>query len=223
MDKDERKVLSILSNTNKTLFDAQKSNRHRIEGIRSEVQQPRVEQLEQISIRSMDNALDELRNEIYNMLRFSREYMDFLVNIDAVNIYDAAEIITEIDNILRFKNIKHFISYAGLAPVTKRGKHFSKMNSTSTGIIIANKKQDPIDYCENLKIVLTRCTKKLIRQDDDYKTHYHMAFYNLKQKHSNYPRKRIELMALKKTTIKFAKHVYREFYKIAKFEELEND
>ena len=86
MDKDERKVLSILSNTNKTLFDAQKSNRHRIEGIRSEIQQSRVEQLEQISIRSMDNALDELRNEISSMLRFSREYMDFLVNIDAINI-----------------------------------------------------------------------------------------------------------------------------------------
>lgn len=223
MDADERKVLSILSNTNKTLFDAQKSNRHRIEGIRSEVQKSRVEQLEKISIRSMDSALDELRDEIYNMLRFSREYMDFLVNIDAVNIYDAAEIITEIDNILRFKNIKHFISYAGLAPVTKRGKHFSKVNSTSTGIIIANKKQDPIDYCENLKIVLTRCTKKLIRQNNEYKMHYHKTFYNLKQKHPDYPHKRIELMSLKKTTIKFAKHVYREFYKIAKFEELEND
>ena len=223
MDADERKVLSILSNTNKTLFDAQKSNRHRIEGIRSEVQKSRVEQLEKISIRSMDSALDELRDEIYNMLRFSREYMDFLVNIDAINIYDAAEIITEIDNILRFKNIKHFISYAGLAPVTKRGKHFSKVNSTSTGIVIANKKQDPIDYCENLKIVLTRCTKKLIRQNNEYKMHYHTTFYNLKQKHPNYPHKRRELMSLKKTTIKFAKHVYREFYKIAKFEELEND
>ena len=223
MDADERKVLSILSNTNKTLFDAQKSNRHRIEGIRSEVQKSRVEQLEKISIRSMDSALDELRDEIYNMLRFSREYMDFLVNIDAINIYDAAEIITEIDNILRFKNIKHFISYAGLAPVTKRGKHFSKVNSTSTGIIIANKKQDPIDYCENLKIVLTRCTKKLIRQNNEYKMHYHTTFYNLKQKHPDYPHKRIELMSLKKATIKFAKHVYREFYKIAKFEELEND
>ena len=46
MDADERKVLSILSNTNKTLFDAQKSNRHRIEGIRPEVQKSRVEQLE---------------------------------------------------------------------------------------------------------------------------------------------------------------------------------
>lgn len=223
MDADERKVLSILSNTNKTLFDAQKSNRHRIEGIRSEVQKSRVEQLEKISIRSMDSALDELRDEIYNMLRFSREYMDFLVNIDAINIYDAAEIITEIDNILRFKSVKHFISYAGLAPVTKRGKHFSKVNSTSTGIIIANKKQDPIDYCENLKIVLTRCTKKLIRQNNEYKMHYHTTFYNLKQKHPDYPHKRIELMSLKKTTIKFAKYVYREFYKIAKFEELEND
>ena len=204
MDADERKVLSILSNTNKTLFDAQKSNRHRIEGIRSEVQKSRVEQLEKISIRSMDSALDELRDEIYNMLRFSREYMDFLVNIDAINIYDAAEIITEIDNILRFKNIKHFISYAGLAPVTKRGKHFSKVNSTSTGIIIANKKQDPIDYCENLKIVLTRCTKKLIRQNNEYKMHYHTTFYNLKQKHPDYPHKRIELMSLKKATIKLA-------------------
>lgn len=45
MDADERKVLSILSNTNKTLFDAQKSNRHRIEGIRSEVQRGRYMRL----------------------------------------------------------------------------------------------------------------------------------------------------------------------------------
>lgn len=223
MDADERKVLSILSNTNKTLFDAQKSNSHRIKSMEKEMQTERVEQLERISIRSMDNALDELRNEIYVMLHFSREYMDFLVNIDAVNIYDAAEIITEIGDVLRFKNIKHFISYAGLAPVTKRGKHFSKVTSISTGIIIANKKQDPIDYCENLKIVLTRCTKKIIHQDNEYKLYYHQTFYRLKKEHPNYPHKRIELMSLKKTTVKFAKHVYREFYKIAKFEELEND
>ena len=223
MDPYERKVLSILSNTNKTLFDAQKSNSHRIKSMEKEMQNERVEQLERISIRSMDNALDELRNEIYIMLHFSREYMNFLINIEAVNIYDAAEIITEVGDVLRFKNTKHFISYAGLAPVAKRGKHFSKISSTSTGIVIANKKQDPIDYCENLKIVLTRCTKKMIRQDNKYKMHYHQTFYNLKRKHPNYPHKRLELMSLKKTTIKFAKKVYREFYKIAKFEELEND
>ena len=110
MDADERKVLSILSNTNKTLFDAQKSNMHRINGMDEEVQDNRIDRLEKISIRSMDSALDELRNEIYNMLRFSREYMDFLANIEAINIYDAAELITEIDNILRFKNLKHFLS-----------------------------------------------------------------------------------------------------------------
>lgn len=223
MDADERKVLSILSNTNKTLFDAQKSNRHRIEGIGSEVQKSRVEQLEQISIRSMDSALDELRDAIYNMLRFSREYMDFLIDIDAVNIYDAAEIITEVGDVLRFKNMKHFISYAGLAPVVKKGRHFSKITSTSTGIIIANKKQDPIDYCENLKIVLTRCTKKLIHQNDDYKKYYHKIFFNLRQEHRDYSHKRIELMSLKKTTIKFARHIYRRFYEIAEYERLEND
>ena len=223
MDADERKVLSILSNTNKTLFDAQKSNRHRIEGIGSEVQKSRVEQLEQISIRSMDSALDELRDAIYNMLRFSREYMDFLVDIDAVNIYDAAEIITEIGDVLRFKNVKHFISYAGLAPVAKKGKHFSKVTNTSMGIIIANKKQDPIDYCENLKVVLTRCTKKLIHQDNNYKKYYHETFYKLRKEHDGYPHKRIELMSLKKATIKFAKYVYRKFCEIAEFERLEND
>ena len=223
MDADERKILSILSNTNKTLFDAQKSNRHRIEGIKNEVQQSRVEQLEQISIRSMDNALNELRNEIYNMLQFSHEYMDILANIDSVNLYDAAEIIVEVDNILRFKNSRHFISYAGLAPVVKKGKQFDKMHKNSTGQVIANKKQDPIDYCENLKIVLTRCAKKLIRQDQNYKLYYHQTFYRLRKKHPSYPHKRLELMALKKATIKFAMYVYREFYNIAKFEEKEND
>ena len=223
MDKDERKVLSILSNTNKTLFDAQKSNAHRITGIQDEVQKARVEQLEQISIRSMDNALSELRNEIYNMLHFSREYMDILENIEAVNIYDAAEIITEIDNVLRFKNLKHFLSYAGLAPVSKNGNHFKKIQKKNNGKIIANKKQDPINYCENLKVALTRCTKKLIRQDKDYKVYYHMMFLNYKRLHPEYSHKRIELMALKKATIKFATYIYKQFHIIAEFEVKEND
>ena len=223
MDADERKILSILSNTNKTLFDAQKSNRHRIEGIRDEVQESRVEKLEKISIRSMDAALNELRDEIYNMLRFSREYMDVLAKIDAVNLYDAAEIIVEIDNILRFKNPKHFISYAGLAPVIRNNGKYEKINSKCKGKVVANKKQDPIDYCENLKVALTRCAKKLIRQDQFYKLYYHQTFYRLKKDNPGYSRKRIELMSLKKTTIKFALYVYREFYNIAKFEETEND
>ncbi len=221
MDPDERKVLSILVNTNKTLFDAQKSNKHRIDAMKDNVQFVRLKSLEDISITSLNNPLTDLRNEIFTMLQFSREYLDILQKIDAINLYDAAEIIVEVDDIRRFKNLRHFISYAGLSPVVRKGKYYSKVQKDINGTVVANKKQDPIDYCENLKIVLTRCTKKLIYQSDKYKRYYHLMFKQLKEKHPKYPRKRIEYMALKKTTVRFATFVYIEFNKITKYEEEE--
>ena len=223
MDAEERKVLSVLSNTNKTLFDAQKSNKHRIEALKPHVQETRIQRLEHISIRSIDSSLDELRNEIFNMLQFSREYLDVLKDIDAVNLYDAAEIIVEIDDVLRFGSLRHFISYAGLAPVVKNGKRYSRLTKHHRGTIVANKKQDPIDYCENLKVVLTRCAKKLIRQSKEYNQYYSKCFEELQYKNPTYTTKRLELMALKKVTVKFAKFVYRNFYEIAKLEEEEKE
>lgn len=223
MDVEERKVLSVLSNTNKTLFDAQKSNRHRIEALKPYIQESRIQRLEHISIRSIDSSLDELRDEIFNMLQFSREYLDVLKDIEAVNLYDAAEIIVEVDDILRFKNLRSFISYAGLAPVVKMGKRYSKINKYSQGTIVANKKQDPIDYCENLKVVLTKCAKKLIRQSEEYGEYYRSCFEKIQYKHPTYPTKRLELMALKKVTIKFATFIYYKFYSIAKLEEEEKE
>lgn len=223
MDPDERRVLSILVNTNKTLFDAQKSNKHRIDAIKNNMQDDRLKSLENISIVSLDVPLNDLRDEIFTMLQFSREYLDILQKIDAINLYDAAEIIVEVDNIKRFKNLRHFISYAGLSPVVRKGKYYSKMSKDINGTIVANKKQDPIDYCENLKIVLTKCAKKLIYQSKDYKVYYHMMFKTLREKHSSYPRKRIEFMALKKVTIRFATFIYSEFNKIADFEEEEKN
>ena len=223
MDSDERRVLSILVNTNKTLFDAQKSNRHRVDAMQNIMQDVRVKQLENISIESLNYPLTDLRDEIFQMLQFSREYLDVLQKIDAVNLYDAAEIIVEVDDIRRFKNLRHFISYAGLSPIIKQGKYYTKIHKKSHGVVIANKKQDPIDYCENLKIVLTRCAKKLIHQSNDYKIYYHMMFKFYKEKHPDYPRKRIEFMALKKVTIRFATFIYIEFNKIADFEEKENE
>lgn len=221
MDPDERKVLSILVNTNKTLFDAQKSNQHRVDAMEDIMQDARLQQLKNISIDSLNDPLTDLRNEIFQMLQFSREYLDVLQKIDAINLYDAAEIIVEVDDIRRFKNMRHFISYAGLSPVVKQGKYYSKIQKNNRGIVIANKKQDPIDYCENLKIVLTRCAKKLIYQSNDYKIYYHMMFKIFREKHPDYPRKRIEFMALKKVTIRFANFIYIEFNKIAEFEEAE--
>ena len=97
MDPDERKVLSILVNTNKTLFDAQKSNKHRIDAMKDDVQFIRLKSLEDISITSLNAPLSDLRNEIFTMLQFSREYLDILQKIDAINLYDAAEIIVEVE------------------------------------------------------------------------------------------------------------------------------
>ncbi|MBR3208774.1 MAG: IS110 family transposase [Bacilli bacterium] len=221
MNSDERKVLSILVNTNKTLFDAQKSNKHRINAIKNNMQDARVATLEQMSIVSLDNPLLDLRGEINAMLQFSREYLDVLQQIPSVNLYDAAEIIVEVGDIRRFENIRHFISYAGLAPVVKKGKYYSKVKKYNNGIVVANKKQDPVDYCENLKVVLTRCAKKLSYQSHEYKMYYEEMFDDFKYKHPTYPKKRLENMALKKTTIRFADYIFKEFNKIAEFEEAE--
>lgn len=221
MNPDERMVLSILVNTNKTLYDAQKSNKHRINAIKNNMQKSRVDTLEQISIDSLNAPLANLRNEINTMLQFSHEYLDVLKKIDAINLYDVAEIIVEVGDIRRFKTQRRFISYAGLAPVVKKGKYYSKVKKHNNGIIVANKKQDPVDYCENLKVVLTRCAEKLRYQSDEYKMYYDFMFHTLKYKNPTYPKKRIEKMALKKVTIRFAKFVYQEFNRVADFEEEE--
>ena len=221
MDADERRILSILSNTNKSIFDAQKSNNHRIKSIEGIVQASRVLQLKNASITPLNQPLDVLRDEIFKMLMFSREYTTILSNIDAINIYDAAEIIVEIGDVRRFKNKAHFLSYAGLAPIVKKNEIYSKVHKYSKGKIVANKKQDPIGYCENLKTVLMRCTKKIISSDNEYKSYYEDKYQYYKYKHPTYNSKHIYFMALKKTSIKFATFIYFNFKEIAILEEKE--
>lgn len=217
MDKSEREVLAILFKTNQTLFEAQKSNKHRINSL-GVINDNRYNRLETISIISLDGALELLHIEIRNLLMFSKEYMDFLNNIPSINIYDAAEIIVEIGDITRFQNRKHFLSYIGLPPVEKHGNRYSKIKKYGNGKHVAGKKQDPIDYCENLKNVIMKCTIKLIKNDYEYQMYYDDAKKTYKSKHPMYNRKRLHLMALKKTAILFAKRIYRAFNDVAKEE-----
>lgn len=221
MDADERRILAILSNTNKSIFDAQKSNVHRIKGIEHFIGHKRLNKLKSVSVDSLNEPLDDLRDEIFRMLSFSREYTTFLSNIDAVNIYDATEIIVEIGDIRRFKKKSHFISYAGLSPVIKRGGIYNKITKYDNGNRVANKKQDPVGYCENLKTVLTRCAKKLIQQDTQYKNYYNNQRIRLKRANPMYKQERINSMALKKATVKFANYIYKKFNEIADLEEYE--
>ena len=220
MDTHERKVLTILFSTNKTLHEAKTSNEYRLGSI-TQLNEKYRQKMGDVSITPLELPLQKIRNEIYNILIFSREYVDFLSNIPSINIYDSAEIIVEIGDISRFPNSKHFLSYAGLAPVIRKNNKTYKLTKYGGGTHVANKKYDSINYCENLKVALTRCTQKMINNDDAYKEFYNDKLKDYQYKHPKYSKKRLHLMALKKTTILFAKKVYHEFKTIKEIEDYE--
>ena len=218
MEASERKALTIIFNTNKTVFEAQKSNRHRLNSM-GQINKSRHDRLENISIAPFNEPLYSLRNEMENLLMFSSEYMGFLSDIDEINIYDSAELIVEIGDIRRFKNRKHFLSYAGLSPVVKNKSRYSKVKKYNRGVIVAGRKQDPIDFCEDLKKAIIRCTSKLINTNYEYKEYYESYKKKYQYKHPRYNKKRIHLMSLKKTSVYFAKKIYHEFRKVAEIED----
>lgn len=220
MDEYERKVLTILFSTNKTLYDAQTSNRYRLDNI-AELNESAQQRMTDISVTPLELPLQKIRQEIYTRLLFAREYVDFLSNIGYINLYDCAEIIVEIGDIGRFNNRKRFISYAGLAPVEKRNSKVYKIKKHSKGKRVASKKYDNIDYCENLKVALTRCTQKMINNDEEYKRRYDKKLQYYQFKHPKYKKKRLHLMALKKMTIMFANEVYSNFKMIKEIEDYE--
>lgn len=220
MDEYERRILTILFSTNKTLYEAQTSNRYRLNNI-TELNESAQQHMNDISIIPLDLPLQKIRHEIYTRLLFAREYIDFLSNIGYINLYDCAEIIVEIGDIGRFKNRKHFISYAGLSPVEKRNDKVYKIKKHSKGQRVASRKYDNIDYCENLKITLTRCTQKIINNDDNYKLFYDKKRKEYQFKHPKYTKRRLHLMALKKATIKFANEIYHQFNAIKELEDYE--
>ena len=220
MDEYERRILTILFSTNKTLYEAQTSNRYRLNNI-TELNESAQQHMNDISITPLDLPLQKIRHEIYTRLLFAREYIDFLSNIGYINLYDCAEIIVEIGDIGRFSNRRRFISYAGLAPVERRNNKVYKIKQRKKGMHIASKKYDNIDYCENLKVVLTRCTQKIINNESNYETFYKKKYQYYQFKHPKYTKKRLHLMALKKTTIKFANEVYSQFKMIKHLEDYE--
>ncbi len=221
MEDYERRALSMLFFTNKTLYEAQNSNKYRLNNF-TELNESSRQRMNDISISSLDVSLQKIRHEIYTRLSVSREYVDFLSNIPYINLYDCAEIIVEVGDISRFGNRRKFISYAGLAPVEKKKDKVYKINKYSKHKRVASKKYDNIDYCENLKVALTRCTQKMINNDNkEYKEYYDDRFKYYHYKHPKYTKKRLHLMALKKTTIKFANEVYSQFKQIKDLEDYE--
>ena len=104
----------------------------------------------------------------------------------------------------------------------KHNNKVYKIKKNSKHKHVASKKYDNIDYCENLKVALTRCTQKMINNDDiKYKAIYDEKFEDYHFKHPTYTKKRLHLMALKKTTVQFAKEIYSQFKQIKDIEDYE--
>ena len=85
MNTYERKILTILFSTNKTLHEAKVSNEYRLNSI-TEINNEYRQKMEDVSISPLELPLQKIRNEIYNCLIFSREYVDVLSNISSINI-----------------------------------------------------------------------------------------------------------------------------------------
>ena len=64
----------------------------------------------------------------------------------------------------------------------------------------------------------------MINDDDkEYKEYYNKKIKYYQSKHPKYHKKRLHLMALKKTTIFFALKVYSEFKRIKEIEDYERE
>ena len=201
------------------MFQARTSNKHRIKEL-GNIDESRLNRLEVMAIKPFDEPLQILRKEIANELSFSKEYMDFLKKIPSINLYDAAELVVEIGDIKRFKNRKHFISYAGLAPVIRDSSNkYYKIKKNINGRKVANKKTDPIDFCEGLNKTIMRCTVKLMHDDYRYNQLYKDYKNKYQYKHPKNNRKHLHLLALKRTAVVFAKEIYKEFKKVAEEEQ----
>ena len=83
MNTYERKILTILFSTNKTLHEAKVSNEYRLNSI-TEINNEYRQKMEDVSISPLELPLQKIRNEIYNCLIFSREYVDVLSNISSI-------------------------------------------------------------------------------------------------------------------------------------------
>ena len=75
MDDYELKILTILHSTNKTLYDAQMSNQYRLDSM-SQLNHSTRSNLEAVSVTPLELTLQKIRNEIYNYLILSVEYLD---------------------------------------------------------------------------------------------------------------------------------------------------
>lgn len=225
MDSTDLSVLKILVETNKTLYNAQKSNRMRINSFK-DITNNGYNYLETISVDSLDNPLEIIKEEIKNNIVYFLEYTDYLKHINEVTLYDAAELIVLIGNINRFNSKSKFVSYCGFAPMIQmNGKiyNFSDkrvVNSNNHKNVVGNAKSytKNINYNERLKDLILKVVRKLIIYNEKYKVYYEGYFDWYINRHPDYNVKHIEYMAKRRVCKMFVEEIYKNFKKINEVE-----
>lgn len=185
-------VLRILSNISKNIYTSKKSNYSRIKNNQYFNELAKEKLINQV-INPLDLALVDIGKEINTFLETIPIYNFFLKNTKGINIYDSAELISEIKTIRKFETSNNLLAYAGMYP-------------------------NAVRYNKNLHKLLLRLSYKLISYNQVYGFIYEMALkkyadYNTNQEH-------IEAMARRVVIKKFIQNLFTHW---AKIEEVDGD
>lgn len=185
-------VLRILSNISKNIYTSKKSNYSRIKNNQYFNELAKEKLINQV-INPLDLALVDIGKEINTFLETIPIYNFFLKNTKGINIYDSAELISEIKTITKFETSNNLLAYAGMYP-------------------------NAVRYNKNLHKLLLRLSYKLISYNQVYGFIYEMALkkyadYNTNQEH-------IEAMARRVVIKKFIQNLFTHW---AKIEEVDDD
>ena len=181
MIDEDIQLLRVLSDTATSIFLTKKSNIARINSINI-IKEEKQKWLKNIII-PLDNSLDYLRTDIYNILIKIPIFNYFLSQQTGVNIFDAAQLISIIVDIDDFDSFSNLVSYAGFVPYSR-------------------------NYNKKLHKLLLKIGYKLINNNPQYQFIYEINIAKYKEKKPKYSQQHIENMAKRIVIKKFLKNLY---------------
>lgn len=181
MIDEDIQLLRVLSDTATSIFLTKKSNIARINSINI-IEEEKQKWLKNIII-PLDNSLDYLRTDIYNILIKIPIFNYFLSQQTGVNIFDAAQLISIIVDIDDFDSFSNLVSYAGFVPYSR-------------------------NYNKKLHKLLLKIGYKLINNNPQYQFIYEINIAKYKEKKPKYSQQHIENMAKRIVIKKFLKNLY---------------
>jgi len=174
-------ILKILSDIAETTFRTRRSSISRIEASGFPVENQ--EELKKEIITPLNDTIDYISNEIRSTLVMVPIYNFFLENQKGVNIYDAAQLISILEDVNNFKTFGNLFSYSGFTPNAKR-------------------------YNKKLHKLLLRMSYRLIKTNPQYEFIYEINLKKYTDKYPNYKRSHRENMARRIVVKKFLKNLY---------------